>query len=172
MWAAKQGLDALTVTWDEGSNAKVSSPQIWDELRAASEKDGVVAKSEGDVAQGLAAGERHRGGLRAAVPRPCHDGATELHGAAARPDACEIWVGTQVQSRGRSNTAPRLTGVPLEKVTVNNHYIGGGFGRRLEPDMVEKAVRVAKQSMASRSRWCGDARKTSSTTSTGRSIAT
>ena len=28
---------------------------------------------------------------------------------------------------------------------VYNHYIGGGFGRRLEPDMVASAVRIAKE---------------------------
>jgi len=28
---------------------------------------------------------------------------------------------------------------------VHNHYIGGGFGRRLEADMVASAVRIAKQ---------------------------
>jgi len=38
----------------------------------------------------------------------------------------------------------KVTGLPLEKVTVHNHLIGGGFGRRLEVDMVEIAVRVAK----------------------------
>ena len=31
------------------------------------------------------------------------------------------------------------------KSTVYNHYLGGGFGRRLEPDMVESAVRIAKE---------------------------
>ena len=45
MWAAWQGLDALKVTWDEGPNAKISSADIWNELRAASKKDGLVAKS-------------------------------------------------------------------------------------------------------------------------------
>jgi CO/xanthine dehydrogenase Mo-binding subunit len=30
-------------------------------------------------------------------------------------------------------------------VTLHNHYIGGGFGRRLEADMVASAVRVAKE---------------------------
>jgi isoquinoline 1-oxidoreductase beta subunit len=58
MWAAKKGLEALAVDWDEGPNARVSSKDIWDNLRAASEKDGVVAKSEGDIAKGLATGER------------------------------------------------------------------------------------------------------------------
>src|SRR5712664_2365206 len=50
MWAAKKGLDALKVTWDEGPNARISSKDIWNDLRAASEKDGVVARSEGDIA--------------------------------------------------------------------------------------------------------------------------
>src|SRR6266478_2574067 len=48
MWAAKKGLEALVVTWDEGANAKISSKDIWENLRAASEKDGAVAKSKGD----------------------------------------------------------------------------------------------------------------------------
>jgi len=52
MWAAKKGLDALVISWDEGANAKINSSDIWDDLRAASKKDGVVAKSVGDVAKG------------------------------------------------------------------------------------------------------------------------
>src|SRR5215471_21699763 len=50
MWAAKKGLDALVISWDEGANAKVNSSYIWDDLRAASKKDGVIAKTVGDVA--------------------------------------------------------------------------------------------------------------------------
>src|SRR5215470_7465151 len=52
MWAAKKGLDALKIDWDEGANASVSSESIWQELRAASAKDGAVAKSVGDIAKG------------------------------------------------------------------------------------------------------------------------
>jgi isoquinoline 1-oxidoreductase subunit beta len=58
MWAAKQGLDALVITWDKGPNAQVNSNDIWENLRAASRKDGVVAKSVGDVEKGLAQGDR------------------------------------------------------------------------------------------------------------------
>jgi len=57
-WAAKKGLDALVRDWDEGANANISSKDIWQHLRAASEKDGAVAKSAGDIAKGLATGER------------------------------------------------------------------------------------------------------------------
>ena len=60
-----------------------------------------------------------------------------------KPDSCEIWLGTQVISRVQGTVA-QLTGLPLEKVTVHNHLIGGGFGRRLEPDMALSAVRVAQ----------------------------
>ena len=60
------------------------------------------------------------------------------------PDSCEIWTGTQIVSRVQSEAA-KAAGLPVEKVIVNNHLLGGGFGRKLEPDMVVAAVRVAKQ---------------------------
>ena len=41
--------------------------------------------------------------------------------------------------------AAKAAGLPVDKVIVNNHLLGGGFGRRLEPDMVVAAVRIAKQ---------------------------
>jgi isoquinoline 1-oxidoreductase beta subunit len=59
------------------------------------------------------------------------------------PDSCEIWTGTQIVSRVQSEAA-KAAGLPVEKVIVNNHLLGGGFGRRLEPDMVVAAVRIAK----------------------------
>ena len=40
--------------------------------------------------------------------------------------------------------AAKAAGLPLDKVTVHNHLLGGGFGRRLEPDMVASAVRIAQ----------------------------
>jgi len=39
----------------------------------------------------------------------------------------------------------KAAGIPIDKVVVYNHYIGGGFGRRLEADMVSSAVRIAKE---------------------------
>jgi len=143
MWAAWQGLDALKVTWDEGPNAKINSTDIWNELRAASKKDGVVAKSLGDVTMGLTQGERFDADYE--LPLLAH-AVLEPMNCTVRltPGACEIWTGTQVQSRCQEYAA-KAAGIPVDKVTVNNHYLGGGFGRRLEPDMVESAVRIAKE---------------------------
>ena len=39
--------------------------------------------------------------------------------------------------------AAKITGLPLDKVVVHNHLIGGGFGRRLEIDGVTRAVQIA-----------------------------
>ena len=143
MWAAWQGLDALKVTWDEGPNAKINSTDIWNELRAASKKDGVVAKSLGDVTMGLTQGERFDADYE--LPLLAH-AVLEPMNCTVRltPGACEIWTGTQVQSRCQQYAA-KAAGLPVEKVTINNHYLGGGFGRRLEPDMVASAVRIAKE---------------------------
>ena len=143
MWAAKKGLDALIIGWNEGANARISSKDIWEDLRAASKKDGVVAKSTGDIKKGLAEGERMEAEYE--LPFLAH-APMEPPNCTVRltPDACEIWTGTQVMTRAQA-VAAQVTGLPLERVTVHNHLLGGGFGRKLEADMVTSAVRVATQ---------------------------
>jgi isoquinoline 1-oxidoreductase beta subunit len=142
MWAAKQGLAALDITWNEGSNAAISSADVWKQLRTASGKEGAVAKSVGDVVKGLQ-GDK----LDAAYELPFLAHATmepmncTVH---VTPTSCEVWVGSQVLSRAQA-AAAQVTGLPLDKVTMHNLLIGGGFGRRLETDMVTSAVQIAKQ---------------------------
>jgi isoquinoline 1-oxidoreductase beta subunit len=143
MWAAKKGLDALRIDWDEGPNAKIGSKDIWQHLRAASEKDGAVAKSVGDIAKGLSSGDRFEATFE--LPFLAHASMEPINATVhVKPDSCEIWTGTQVVTRVQSEAA-KAAGLPVEKVIVNNHLLGGGFGRKLEPDMVVAAVRVAKQ---------------------------
>jgi isoquinoline 1-oxidoreductase beta subunit len=143
MWAAKQGLSALDITWNEGPNAAISSDDVWKQLRAASKTEGAVANSVGDIAKGLAQGDL----LEAAYELPFLAHATmeplncTVH---VTPTSCEVWLGIQVLSRAQA-IAAKVTGLPLDKVTVHNQLIGGGFGRRLEVDMVETAVQIAKQ---------------------------
>ncbi len=143
MWAAKQGLEALDITWNEGAHARLSSKDIWDDLRAASKKDGAVARSEGDIAKGLATGEKFEADFE--LPFLAHATMEPLNCTVHyKPDSCEIWTGTQIMARVQSEAA-KAAGLPVEKVIVNQHLMGGGFGRRLEPDMVVAAVRIAKQ---------------------------
>jgi isoquinoline 1-oxidoreductase subunit beta len=143
MGAAKKGLDALVVTWNEGANATVNSTQVWEDLRAASTRDGAVAKSAGDIAKGLATGETVEAAYE--LPFLAHAAMEPLNCTVRlTPESCEVWTGTQVMTRAQSEAA-KAAGLPVEKVTVNNHVLGGGFGRKLEADMVASAVRIARQ---------------------------
>jgi isoquinoline 1-oxidoreductase subunit beta len=143
MWAAKKGLEALKIDWDEGPNAKLSSADIWQDLRAASDKDGAVAKSTGDIAKGLAGGDKFEASFE--LPFLAHATMEPINATVHfKGDSCEIWTGTQIVSRVQSEAA-KAAGLAVDKVIVNNHLLGGGFGRKLEPDMVVAAVRIAKQ---------------------------
>src|SRR5207237_4274023 len=58
-------------------------------------------------------------------------------------DSCEVWVGSQAVARVQA-AAAQTAGLPLDKVVVHNHLIGGGFGRRLEIDGVVRSVQIAQ----------------------------
>ena len=133
----------FVITWDEGANAKINSSDIWNDLRAASKKDGVVAKSVGDIAKVLPQGERIDGEYE--LPFLAHATMEPLNCTVhVTPERCEVWTGTQVLTRVQEYAA-KAAGLPLDKVIAHNHLLGGGFGRRLEADMVAAAVRIGKQ---------------------------
>jgi isoquinoline 1-oxidoreductase beta subunit len=140
MWAAKCGLEALTITWDEGPNGKISSEDIWAHLRVAAEADGVVAKSVGDIVKGLATGEKFEASYE--MPFLAHASLEPVNCMVhVTSDSCDVWTGTQIIARARS-VAAKAAGLSEDKVTIHQHLIGGGFGRRLEVDMVATAVRI------------------------------
>jgi isoquinoline 1-oxidoreductase beta subunit len=143
MWAAKQGLAALNIVWKSGPHATVDTDEVWKQLRAAGEGEAVTAKSVGDAKQALAQGDRFEAEFE--LPFLAHATMEPLNCTVhVRPDSCEVWVGTQVLGRAQA-VAAKVTGLPLEKVTAHNYLIGGGFGRRLEVDYVEVAVRIAQK---------------------------
>jgi isoquinoline 1-oxidoreductase beta subunit len=142
MWAAKKGLEALKISWSEGEHANLSSADIWQDIRTASQKDGVIATTRGDVEKGLATGQRFEAEYE--LPFLAHATMEPLNCTVwLKADSCELWLGTQIIARVQQATAA-LTGLPIDKVTIHNHLIGGGFGRRLEPDMALNAVRIAQ----------------------------
>jgi isoquinoline 1-oxidoreductase beta subunit len=144
MWAAKQGLAALAIRWDDGANGKVSTSDVVRGLDEASQKPGVVARKQGDAAAALA-GAARKVDVVYDVPFLAHATMEPANCTVhVRKDGCEVWTGSQVLSRVQA-TAAQVTGLPLDKVVVHNHLLGGGFGRRLEVDIETLAVRIAKQ---------------------------
>ncbi len=144
MGAAKKGLAALDIQWDDGPNATLSTADIVRELETASRKPGAVARREGDAEKAMA-GAATKVEAVYQLPLLAHATMEPMNCTVdLRKDSCEIWVGTQVLSRAQA-AAAQTAGLPLEKVKVHNHLLGGGFGRRLEIDGIIRAVEIAKQ---------------------------
>jgi isoquinoline 1-oxidoreductase subunit beta len=144
MGAAKKGLAALKIEWDEGPNAKLTTADIVAEMEKASEQHGVVVRNDGDVEKALA-GAKTKLDAVYQLPFLAHTTMEPVNCTAqVTQDGCEIWVGTQVISRAQA-VAAEIAGLSPEKVVVHNHFLGGGFGRRLEVDFIAQAVAIAKQ---------------------------
>ena len=145
-WAAKLGLSALEIRWDDGPNGSISTADVVRDLAAASQTPGVTVRNEGDAAAALAsAAGPAKIEATYEVPFLAHATMEPINCTVhVRPDHCEVWVGTQVLTRAQGGAA-KVTGLPLEKVEVHNHYLGGGFGRKLEFDYVSQAVRIGQK---------------------------
>ncbi len=144
MGAAKKGLAALKIEWDEGPHAKLTTDDVAAELEQATLKPGPVAQNIGDVDKAMASAATKVEAIYQA-PFLAHAAMEPMNCTVhVRKDGCEVWVGNQVIARAQA-TAAKTTGLPLDKVTVHNHLIGGGFGRRLEIDGVTRAVQIAMQ---------------------------
>ncbi len=142
-WVAFQGRDALQVTWDEGPNARLSSESIREMFIAASKKSGAVAQKEGDCEAALFSAPKRIDAVYE-VPFLAHATMEPMNCVAdVRKDGCEIWVSTQ-DPQGFQAKACEITGLPEEKVIVHTTLLGGGFGRRHEPDVLAHAVQVSK----------------------------
>ena len=143
-WAAKKGLRAAAIQWDEGANANVNTDDIIRQLEEASKQPGAVARSEGDVEKALA-GAAQRIDAIYQVPFLAHAAMEPMNCTVhVRKDACELWLGTQVPTLTQKIVA-EITGLPKDSVKIHNYLLGGGFGRRLETDGTAIAVKIAQQ---------------------------
>ena len=142
MWAALQGMRALVVEWAPGPHATLDQAQLWQELEDASLGAGVAAQKEGDALEKLKEGTLFE--VTFEFPFLAHAAMEPMNCTVHVHDGiCEVWVGTQVPGYAQSGAA-KVLGIDPSKVTINNHFIGGGFGRRLEADGIVTATRIAQ----------------------------
>ncbi|NVM77718.1 isoquinoline 1-oxidoreductase beta subunit [Duganella sp. SG902] len=142
--AAQKGLSLLELRWDDGPNAQLSTADIVADMARAAKQGAAKVRSDGEPEQALAKASRV---LEATYELPflAHAAMEPMNCTVhVQPDRCDVWTGTQVITRARA-VAAKVTGLPEEKVTVHNFLLGGGFGRRLEIDGVEMAVRIARE---------------------------
>jgi len=144
-WAAMQGRRVLTVQWDEGAGASVSSASIRQMFAQKAREQGAVARKEGDAQAGLAKVTKKVEAVYE-VPFLSHAPMEPMNCTVhVRADGAEVWAPTQSPTTSRAVVAQTL-GIAPEKVNLHTLFMGGGFGRRGEGelDFVAEAAEVAK----------------------------
>ncbi len=144
-WPAKQAVEAMAVTWDEGPNAKVGDAEIMALLRGGlTTADVAVARNEGDASAALASASKV---VEAEYFAPFLAHATMepmTCTAHVTADRFEVWVPTQ-NAEASLAAAAEAAGLPPGKGEVHVTFLGGGFGRRgAFQDYTRQAVAIAK----------------------------
>ncbi len=160
--AARVFLDTADVTWTNSPLAQVSSASIMTSYSQALDA-GVgqvmeTRREKREEKQGDATpSERARTATREVkaeyrVPYLAHatmepmNCTVWLKSGANAPDklpACDIWVGNQSPILLKWLLAD-AAGVPSDRLTIHTPYLGGGFGRRIELDVMREAIEIAK----------------------------
>jgi isoquinoline 1-oxidoreductase beta subunit len=145
-YAARKGRDALQMKWDPGPGASFSTDQLAADYRKLAMTPGpAVATNIGDAQAELASGKQVIEAVYE-VPFLAHACMEPLNCVAhVTDDHCDVWTGTQWQSADQLNAAKAL-GFEPEQVSIHTTFLGGGFGRRGDPQsvVVTEAVLLAK----------------------------
>ncbi len=144
-WLASQAAKTLEIDWDEGFAASISTENMREQYSSLAKEKGAVARKEGNVEEALQQAAKQIA-AEYEVPYLAHATMEPLNCLVdLRPDSCEIWTGTQAQTWDR-DAAARVAGLHPDQVKLHTTLLGGGFGRRGNPqsDFVVEAVQVAK----------------------------
>lgn len=142
-WQAKQALAMIDVTWTQTETDKVDQASIFAQYakaldtgkKKAMHKTGNVSKAEASAASVYEAEYQ--------VPYLAHACMEPINATAwVRDGKCDIWTGTQNPLGTKMTTAAALE-IDADNVTVHNHFMGGGFGRRATPDYTDQAALIS-----------------------------
>ena len=145
-WSASKGLKELKVQWSEVGFETVSSDGIFEQfnrdISASAERQTDHVQGE---ASSVFAGAAKVVDADYHVPFLAHTCMEPLNATAdVRTDSAEIWVGCQNPLGFRRDIADSL-GMDPEKVTLHNHSMGGGFGRKARPDWALQVAHLARE---------------------------
>lgn len=141
-WKANRFLDeGIEVTWQAGPDPKLDSATLWKRY------EGLLVDGKPALTRTLGSETRPAQVqiLTATYRAPYLAHATmEPMNCTARvgPDGVEVWMPNQSPTLMRL-IAARIADVPQDSVAVHTTFLGGGFGRRAEVDLVRQAVTCA-----------------------------
>jgi isoquinoline 1-oxidoreductase beta subunit len=140
--AAWKGRDALKASWKDGRYPGLNTESLEKEFMSKLDAQGVIARNDGDAGVAINAAAKKLDATYV-LPYLSHATMEPMNCTAhVRADACDIWVPTQNQT-GVQTLAMKITGLKQEQVRVHTTYLGGGFGRRFETDVVEEALTLS-----------------------------
>jgi isoquinoline 1-oxidoreductase beta subunit len=142
LWTALRGREVAEIKWNEGVNANLSSQKIRQTFSDLAQKSGAVARNDGNE-EALSQATKK---IEAVYECPflAHATMEPMNCTAdVRKDSCEVWAPTQDPSWIREEAA-RICGFSEQSVIVHVTLLGGGLGRRIEPDYGVEAVEVSK----------------------------
>lgn len=148
-WEAKQALNQLNIEFEENGNENISQQDISDQFTNDMNAAQAEGKLETDIKKGDALKVMSEGGqvfeAEYKVPYLAHATMEPMNCTAwIHDDQCELWTGSQ-NPLGFAGDVADILEMELEKVTVHNQYLGGGFGRRAETDVAKQAALIAKE---------------------------
>lgn len=142
-WNAKTVLDGMAIAWDVPANAALDSARQREAYAALLDKESARSYEEiGDAPALLGTATRVIEALYE-VPYLAHATMEPMNATALVKDArCEVWAGNQAPSLVKWFAA-KTAKVSSDAVDVHTPFLGGGFGRRAEMDVIVQAVAIA-----------------------------
>jgi len=144
LWAAMQGRKALKVEWDDSAFPHHSTDQLYEKLREMSKGEIISYRTKGNFTAAFDKAEKKMEAFYE-TPYESHSCMEPLNCTAhVTDDQCEIWGPIQAPDWIQSNLSAHLK-LPMEKVTVNMTFLGGGFGRKAFTDYPYEAAMLSKE---------------------------
>ena len=145
-WQARKAREALSIVWDEGVNAGLTTQAMFDGTRAAanSGKGAILARPSVGDADGAI--ERGANVIRAEylTQNVTHSPLEPMNFTADVSGGKCLLVGpTQFQQMAQGAVAAVL-GIKPEDITLKTTFLGGGFGRRIDIDFIIQAAQISK----------------------------
>jgi isoquinoline 1-oxidoreductase beta subunit len=141
-WQAKQAAASLPVQWSASPHAGLSSEAIFADFAKLLDSESGFTYFESGSQDVQGASKTLQAEYRA--PFLAHATMEPINCTAQFKDGkVKLWTSTQVPSVA-VDIAAKVAGVDRADVSLDVMLLGGGFGRRLETDMVAQAVAIAK----------------------------
>ena len=144
-WRARKARDTLSIQWDEGAGAALSSEGIINATRTAAATGKVIeiGKPMGNAAEAMKTAAKV---VQAEYVQPMQAHAPiEPMNFTAHVDGDKVLlIGPTQFQQGAQGAVAAALGVKPEAITLKTTYLGGGFGRRLELDFIVQAAQISK----------------------------